>query len=81
MPDIQGTQYITVTKAAKRIGVARQTVHRWIKEERLDGVIDFGDKAKTRYLIPADVVDGFTPPTNVGNRRGRPIGSKSSDKD
>ena len=61
-------RYIKPTDAAKRLGVTRQAIYKWITEGRLEGV-RFGIRGALR--IPADSLERFE--REARDRRGGTI--------
>jgi len=59
-------EYYTARTFAKKLGVKRQTVYKWIKEGRLQAE-ERNIGGFTLLLIPRDVADKFEMPT-----QGRP---------
>ena len=49
-------KYVTARTAAKRLGVSRSTIGRWVREGKFRGVKAKGKGATSPYLIPADSV-------------------------
>lgn len=50
------TKYVTVSTAAERLGVRRETVWRWVKDGYFEGVRRKGLGKTSAHLIPVESV-------------------------
>jgi excisionase family DNA binding protein len=53
------TEWLTITEAAKRLGVSGKTVWRWIDDGLFPGTIRLSPQPKSEFRIPLAAIERF----------------------